>query len=840
MMRRAHRIVLLFALLVGGAGMNYVQAATHSGNCGANGNNVIWSLNTSTGVLTISGSGAMKDFVSSSGAPWYLDRMSITSVTIANGVTTIGNYAFYACVKLSSVAIPSSVTSIGNSGFTSCTKLTSVNIPNSVTNIGIYAFNHCSSLISVNIPNGVTSIGEFTFNGCSSLTSMTIPNSVASIGVSAFRDCSALTDVYASWTGDAVPTMPSNIHNFEASQIRLHIPCGQAGAYIAKEWNTKFTLSDVASGTCGDNVQWTFESCNGTLTIRGTGAMVHYWSYPDIPWWNYRGSIQRIVIEEGVTTIGNHAFVQCSNLTSVSLPNTLTAISYLAFGHCTGLPSLTIPSSVTSMADMFIHNTQSLTDVYVSWTGDDVPTMPADIHQFDASHKQLHIPCGQAGAYYAKGWNNRFSLPGVVSGTCGDNVQWTFESCNGTLTISGTGEMYNWMSLVARPWHSLCTSIQRVVIEEGVTTTGYHAFYGASNLTSVSLPSTLQTLQFMTFFGCGKLTTLTIPSSVTYVGNRSLEGCSALTDVYMSETGDAIPTMPAGIHTYDASRIRLHIPCGQAAAYAAKGWNTKFTIDGVVSGTCGDNVQWTFESCNGTLSIFGTGPMADYELAQAPWDAYKYSITSVSIAEGVTSIGTYAFYYCTSMTSISLPNSLTSIGNFAFYTCGDLASVIIPNNVTNIGEYAFYYCTSLTSITIPNGVTSIEDQTFYNCTALSSVSIPSSVTSIGYYAFNRCALTSVAIPNSVTSIDYYAFSECNSLTDIYVSWTNAIPVWYYITDNDPQSSITLHVPCSAMSLYKAAEGWKDYTIEGEGGPYTITVESDDPSMGTVDAVKIGE
>ena len=170
---------------------------------------------------------------------------------------------------------------------------------------------------------------------------------------------------------------------------------------------------------------------------------------------------------------------------------------------------------------------------------------------------------------------------GSASGTCGangDNLTWLL-SCDGTLTISGTGEMYNWMSLADRPWHSLCTSIQRVVIEEGVTTTGLHAFYGASNLTSVSLPSTLQTLQFMTFFGCGKLTTLTIPSSVTYVGNRSLEGCSALTDVYMSETGDAIPAMPAGIHTYDASRIKLHIPCGQAGAYFAKGWNAKFTFE---------------------------------------------------------------------------------------------------------------------------------------------------------------------------------------------------------------------------------------------------------------------
>lgn len=799
MVRCAHRIVLLLVLLIGSAGMNYVQAEVYSGTCGAAGNeaNVTWELDTGTGILDINGTGAMTHYWSLPDIPWYNYRQYVTAIFVSTGVTTVGHHAFYDFPNVKSIYLYSSLTSIGVLSFGFCRKVTSLEIPNSVTSIGDQALWYNESLM----------------------------------------------DVYVSWTGDAVPTMPSNIHNFEASQIKLHIPCGQEAAYTAKGWNTKFTIQSaldahVINSSTG-RFPWSL-SCDSVLTVSGTGAMNDFpepqyliianlrfvMNSPALsPFFGKQKVIKEAVFEEGITYIGNNTFHKnqyrtgYTNFTTLTLPSTLTSMSSTAFTGCIALK-----------------------DVYVPWTT--AAAIPTWNQTIDVSSTTLHVPCGTTALYQAKGWQNFIIKEERGHGTCGaegKNLTWTL-SCDGTLTIRGTGEMYNWMSLADRPWHSLCTSIQRVVIEEGVTTTGFHAFYGASNLTSVSLPSTLQTLQFMTFFGCGKLTTLTIPSSVTYVGNRSLEGCSALTDVYMSETGDAIPTMPPGIHTYDASRIRLHIPCGQAGAYFAKGWNTKFTIDGVVSGTCGDNVQWTFESCNGTLTIFGTGPMADYELAQAPWDAYKYSITSVSIAEGVTSIGTYAFYYCTSMNSISLPNSLTSIGNSAFYLCGDLASVIIPNNVTNIGEYAFYYCTSLTSITIPNGVTSIKYDAFYHCTALTSVTIPNSVTSIGSCAFTSCALTSVAIPNSVTSIDYYAFSKCNSLADIYVSWTSSetIPAWQNMTSNDPQSSITLHVPCSAMSLYKAAEGWKDYTIEGEGGPYTITVESDDPSMGTVDAVKIGE
>ncbi|MBQ3151006.1 MAG: leucine-rich repeat domain-containing protein, partial [Clostridia bacterium] len=151
------------------------EAASYSGTCG---DNLTWTLNTSTGALTISGTGAMTNWSYPDFVPWYSDRSSIKSVTIGNGVTSICNYAFCECNTLTSMTIPDSVTSIGKYAFYYCTGLTSVTIGNSVTSIGERAFCSCYNLTSVTIPDSVTSIGTSAFINCTGLTSMTIPDSV--------------------------------------------------------------------------------------------------------------------------------------------------------------------------------------------------------------------------------------------------------------------------------------------------------------------------------------------------------------------------------------------------------------------------------------------------------------------------------------------------------------------------------------------------------------------------------------------------------------------------------------------------------------------------------------
>ncbi len=188
------------------------------------------------------------------------------------------------------------------------------------------------------------------------------------------------------------------------------------------------------------------------------------------------------------------------------------------------------------------------------------------------------------------------------------------------------------------------------------------------------------------------------------------------------------------------------------------------------SGTCGTNLTWSFDNSTGALKISGTGAMTNWSShSEVPWkyNSINYGIKSVSISSGVTSIGDYAFYDCTSLTSVTIPSSVKSIGSYAFRYCQTLKSITIPDSVTYIGDYAFLSCQSLTSIKIPSGVTAINAGTFYGCSELASVTIPYGVTTIGDEAFYGCwVLPSVKIPDSVVSIGDVAFQHCWALATI--------------------------------------------------------------------------
>ena len=179
-------------------------------------------------------------------------------------------------------------------------------------------------------------------------------------------------------------------------------------------------------------------------------------------------------------------------------------------------------------------------------------------------------------------------------------------------------------------------------------------------------------------------------------------------------------------------------------------------------------------SLDGTLTISGTD-MPDYSSDNVPWYSKKAYIKKVVINNGVTNIGTYAFYGCSSLTSITIPTSVTSIGNEAIRDCSRLTSITIPNSVTSIGAFAFSGCKDLTAITIPNSVVSIGNAAFENCSKFTSITIPNSVTSIGIRAFDGCSgLNTVTIGNSVTSIGENAFKSCTGLCSVHiknlVSW----------------------------------------------------------------------
>ena len=192
----------------------------------------------------------------------------------------------------------------------------------------------------------------------------------------------------------------------------------------------------------------------------------------------------------------------------------------------------------------------------------------------------------------------------------------------------------------------------------------------------------------------------------------------------------------------------------------------------IASGTCGyngDNLIWVLTE-NGTLTISGSGKMQGYsDSSVAPWYTKRTKILSVVVEDGVTSVGSCAFYACLKLASVTLPEGIKSIGYSSFQDCTKLAEVDIPNSVTSIGYQTFYNCSSLTSVTIPESVTSIGNHAFSGCSSLTSVTIPEGVTSIGWSAFYGCiSLTSVTIPEGVTSINAATFYGCSSLTSVTI------------------------------------------------------------------------
>ena len=350
----------------------------------------------------------------------------------------------------------------------------------------------------------------------------------------------------------------------------------------------------------------------------------------------------------------------------------------------------------------------------------------------------------------------------IDSGTCGDDLTWMLTQ-DGTLTISGSGRMWEYTDFSTAPWYKNREDIIKVVVTSGVTSIGGLAFYGCSGLTSITIPESVTSIGWCAFQGCSSLTGITLPEGVTSIEHETFYGCSSLTGIMIPEGVTSIGieafrdcssltsiTIPEGV-----TSIRPHTFYGCSSLTGVRIPESVTSIEGA-----------TFEGCFSLTSI-----AIPEGVTSIGWDAFYgcSSLTGITIPEGVKSIESGTFYGCSSLTGITIPEGVKSIGNSAFYGCSGLTSVTIPEGVTSIGIEAFRDCSSLTSITIPEGATSIGSNAFRNCSGLTDITIPEGVKSIGNSTFSDCSgLTSVRLPESVTSIGDWAFRGCSSLTSVRI------------------------------------------------------------------------
>lgn len=626
-------------------------AVVYSGSCGMN---VNWSLDTETELLEITGSGEMEDFGFCE-APWYNYRFNIKECVIENGVTRIGNYAFYYCTILTNITIPNSVTSIGGNVFDSTPWYD--NQKNGVVYIGKVCYGYKGNMPEntiIIIKEGITEISEGAFYGYTGLTSITIPESVTKIGSSAFCNCTELINII----------VPSSVTSIGMNAF--------------------------------EGTAWYNNQPNGIVYV----GPVFY---------KYKGEMSEdnsITIKVGTISITGGTFGGARNLSKV--------VSY-------------------------------------------APTIPMVTATASRHHPFRNIS-KDAVLYYPKGsdysaWSSYFSEmiememsvneESIYRGKCGECVCWDLDKKTGTLSITGSGDMYDFSS--NSPWYEYREFIKQCVMEEGITRVGNHAFKGCFRLINFTIPKSVKSIGEWAFNSCLGLTNIIIPENVISIGTYAFSGCTGLTNISINNGVASIGSCV--FNACGVTNITIPESVTHIGAYAFQGC---FGLT---------DVKWNAVSC-----------------AISPYTFYgikKDNITSFTFGEKVETIPDFLCYGLNNLTNITIPESVTSIGDYAFENCTGLTSITIPNSVTSIGECTFRGCTGLTDITIPESVTCIGPYALRECVGLTNINIPNSVTFIEHGAFWGCTgVKEIRIGAKVEKIDSYVFFQCPNLSKIEVSVNN--------------------------------------------------------------------
>ena len=380
---------------------------------------------------------------------------SLAAIDIPDSVTRLEGYVFSSCTALTSLEIPDSVTYIGQNCFSNCTALTEIVIPDSVTTMEAYAFCECTALERVKLSNQLTKLDEHCFSGCTSLKEIVIPASITNIGGWAFSTCGTIDSVTFMKNAPKIA-----VTAFMETTATCYYPAGndtwtedKLAQYDGTLTWVPYEPTIVTDGECGENVTWHYDQETATLTISGTGPMADY-STRDIPYWMAEEyPIQKVVVESGVTHIGNHAFNTLQTLEEIVLPETLESIGSMVFVMCENLTAVTIPEGVTTIGEFAFSQCRGLTEV----------SLPSTLTFMD---------------WYA------------------------FEKCGSLTEVIVPGSL----SSIADGAFIGCSSLQKLTLENGISSIGYSAFESCAELESVTIPASVTAIYSGAFAQCYALT----------------------------------------------------------------------------------------------------------------------------------------------------------------------------------------------------------------------------------------------------------------------------------------------------------------------------------------------
>ncbi len=803
-----------------------------SGTCG---DNLTWTLYES-GQLSISGTGAMDDYTNSS-SPWYSYKDSIKTVNIANGITTIGDNAFYDCNSLTYVTILNSVTTIGDYAFCDCDSLTSVRIgkgvktieekafsnchslttitiPDSVITIGNGAFYDCTVLTNVTIPDSVTTIEDEAFYGCISLANVTLGNGVTTIGNSAFGDCRILPSVIipdsVTIIGNSAFSDCSGLKNVTIGNGITNIPTGMfkhTDLTSVKIPDSVTTIGDSAFSSC-DNLNDVYygsseEDWNkisiGSDNEPLTSATIRF-NKPDVPtialgtcgdsltWTLYESGLLEISGTGDMADYSYNSFPWYSyrsSITAVNIASGVTSIGDYAFCYCERITTVTIPDSIKAIGEYVFVDCYDLSSVTIpagvesigqyafGWYA--VPYYSGSLEQWEAVETSSSDTTIDSRVIICGGTDRPYYIPG----TCGTRLNWTLYA-DGELVISGTGDMTNWSSSSDAPWYSMREKIKSITVESGVTSIGKYAFYNCSQVSKVTIADTVLTINAYGFYNCCAKE-LTMPASVGIAGSTVFDNCMQIEKI-------------------------------------------------------------TLTKGSGVMHDYTTNTDSSYCYKYTPWYESRPKLKEIVIEDGVTNIGSYAFNSVTHLKSIRIPASVTTIGVGAFGECTELTDVYYSstmedwNKITTGSENEPLDTATIHTVTYSgtcgdnltwvlydtgrleiNGTGAMTSWTAANKTPwfsyrteINEIIIGNGVTTIGKYAFFSCtAQKSVTISDSVTSIEANAFGNSQSITEIH-----------YASDKSDWDKITIGSTNMALNYAQFDYGVKRLIAYGYLGEFS--------------------
>lgn len=574
-----------------------------------------------------------------------LESCGFESIEIPEGVASIGCQAFYGCANLTSVILPEGLISIGASAFHSCINLASIAFPESLNDIKpralggtawygkqsdglvyinnilygykgtmpekssiaikegtvgicIDAFAEYKNLVSIVVPESVTSIGGNAFSGCSSLTAINIPKGVTGIGWGTFSGCSGLTTI----TCEA--TTPPAIANYAAfggvdKSIPVYVPAGSVDAYKVAEYWSGFT-----------NIQ-------PILNIIASGTCGD-----NLTWKLFDGG--KLVIE-GTGNMYDYSYGGApwyeyrESIQAITIPESVTNIGESAFEDCNSLTSIIIPESVTSIGNRAFQFCSSLIAITISEGVTSIGELA-----FSSCESLISIVVEDGNIVY----DSRNNCNAIIE----KNSNTLIQGCSTTIipesvTSIGFGAFKGCSNLTAitipEALTSIgnnafedCSSLSAIIIPEGVTLIATNIFNGCSSLTAITIPKSVRSIGGKAFCVCSSLAAITIPESVTSIREMAFFGCSSLTAI-TSRTATP-PTIGSYTFSEVDKSIPVYVPAGSVEAYkAAEGWS-EFT-----------NIQPLSNEYALTVSSAGYATLYLNYAAEIPDDVKVYIATSV-------------------------------------------------------------------------------------------------------------------------------------------------------------------------------------------------------------------